>query len=139
VFTVSCNIEQEFIMSTNQYVGKCSGKSYYDGDQVGTEFVTENISFAMNFFSASKGQDFVHTTYGKNLDAGNHELVVGPEKDARLEYKVGVRTRSLEGTVKVTVSSDLAEQVGTFDATYFDDIGRLILFKGEYNGKYSVV
>lgn len=125
-------------MKTNQFVGKCSGKSYFNGNPVGTDFFTEEIHFSMNFYAAQKGQDFVQIFYGENLEAGDHELMVGPEKEAKLEYRVGGKILRPEGTVKVTVSSDLSQQVGTFDATYFDAIGRHILFKGEFDGQYSL-
>ncbi|PQP00107.1 MULTISPECIES: hypothetical protein [Pseudomonas] len=123
-------------MKTNQFVGKCSGKSQYNGNPVGTEFFTEEIQFAMNFYAAQKGQDFVQIFYGQSLEAGDHELKVGPEEEAKLEYKVGNIIHRPQGTVKVMVSSDLDKQVGTFDASYLDGIGRPILFKGEFEGQY---
>lgn len=125
-------------MKTNQFVGKCSGKSQYNGNPVGTEFFTEVINFAMNFFAAQEGQNFVQIFYGKSLEAGDHELKVGPEEEAKLEYKVGGIIYRPQGTVKVTVSRDLDKQVGTFDASYLDGIGRHILFKGEFEGQYSL-
>jgi hypothetical protein len=131
-------LDQEIIMEANAFTGTCECNSTYNGNPVGENFSTEKVVFDRRLFKADMGAQFVQIIYPAELDPGTHDLVFVSEGVPQLQYHNGKKLLTLTGTGKVTIGPNLDTQVGRIDANYFDDIGRLIAFKGEFTAKYEL-
>ena len=123
-------------MEANAFTGTCECKSTYNASPVGEDFNSEHVVFDRRHFKADMRNQFVQIIYSAELDPGTHDLVFVSPGVPQLQYHNGKKLLTLTGTGKVTIGPNLDTQVGTIDANYFDDIGRLIAFKGEFNAKY---
>ncbi|MFJ4249071.1 hypothetical protein SAMN04488483_5653 [Pseudomonas helmanticensis] len=125
-------------MEAKAFTGHCDCKSTYNGNPVGTDFNTERVVFDQRTFQATMNTNLVQMVYAPdNLEPGEHLLTFVHDGVPQLEYQNGIRMLKLTGTGKVTIGENLDTQEGTIDATYFDELGRLIAFKGTFSGKYE--
>ncbi|WP_139831415.1 MULTISPECIES: hypothetical protein [unclassified Pseudomonas] len=126
-------------MATLAFEGKCSAKSTYNGDPIGTDFLSEQVNFGSNLFSAFADNDesFVQIAYAGDLSPGTHELSFKPESGTgpALQYRVGGRTFQISGTGTVTIGTNPVSQEGTFKGTYLGDFG-LTVFEGSFKAEY---
>ncbi len=125
-------------MEANAFTGTCECKSTYNATPVGEDFNATQVIFDRRFLKADRGTQFVQIIYPAELDPGTHDLVFVSPGVPQLQYHNGKKLLTLTGTGTVTIGENLDTQAGTIDANYFDDIGRLIAFKGEFSAKYEL-
>ncbi|MBK5376303.1 hypothetical protein JFT81_16875 [Pseudomonas sp. TH43] len=126
-------------MEAKSFTGLCNCKSSYNGNPVGKDFDTEQVEFNQLSFIATMDKHYVQIGYAaENLKPGEYDLDFTPAGATTLQYHNGKTLLRLTGTGKVTIGPNLDTQKGTIDASYLDDIGRPITFKGTFSANYEL-